>query len=111
MSFAGSRRWLVGHLAVSLGAEHVPHLLLDTGVGMRRAPSAPKGRANTAQASGLGDEVHPVRVSQALKRRDKGQPSSLGEQLRASHNAISPFQGLLPKEARFPDPGPWPGLC
>jgi hypothetical protein len=47
-------------------------------------PSAPMGRPSKAQASGLGQEVHPISGSQALKGRDKDHGPSLGDRPRAS---------------------------
>jgi hypothetical protein len=61
----------VGNKALSRGAEHVPHLLLDTGISEGCLLSAPKGRPNKAQANGLGQKGHPASGLQALKGRDK----------------------------------------
>jgi hypothetical protein len=72
--------------------------------------SAPTGRANKAQANGLGQEFRPLSDSRALKGRYKDRQPGFGDRPPASQNVVSPFQGLRAKGKAFSDPGRWPGL-
>ena len=58
--------------------------------------SAPKGRTNTAQANGLGEESMP-RNWPALKGRDEPLDTSEATVRGGQRLVISPLQGLLPE--------------
>jgi hypothetical protein len=62
-----------------------------------RTPSAPTGRANQAQANGLGHEVRPRWGFQALKGRNKGHPPAAGGHPRASPPCCFALSGLPTK--------------
>jgi len=68
---------------------------------------APTGRANTAQANGLGNSSQ-RRDVKALKGRNK--TAVAGGPPRMFFRAVSPFQGSSAKRSSILHPGRWPGL-
>jgi len=72
---------------------------------------APKGRANKAQANGLGLEQDPNLLSEpALKGRNNQELAPSGRSYRNVKRVIAPFQGWRIARRRIFPPGRWPGL-
>ena len=63
---------------------------------------APKGRANKAQASGLGCEPDPIRLrDQALQERNQRALTSSDRRLRRLERLVTPLQGWRIARHRF----------